>query len=173
MFRLNKRVGFPSTTTSVGTSTSSEANKLNDAGAKSVARNVPPPPPVSSVMPKVPAQVPTTLQSTQEELLAAEVDVENVINILENCLTKAKESKKMDNKKAADISKRIGMLKDKWKRDQLNEKIHLGMSKLTKHLSEDEFQEAEKIQRALNVDYPSQCTPWMIGIRQLILAFQQ
>ena len=33
-----------------------------------------------------------------------------------------------------------------------------------------QMDEAEKIQRNLNVEHPSLCTPWMIAIRQLILA---
>ena len=52
----------------------------------------------------------------------------------------------------------------------MNENIQIGMFKLAKLIQEDKFEEAEKVQTKLNVDYPGLCNPWMIAIRQLILA---
>jgi hypothetical protein len=45
-----------------------------------------------------------------------------------------------------------------------------GMLKLAQLMESGQIDEAEKIQRNLNVEYPNLCTPWMIAIRQLILA---
>ena len=54
-----------------------------------------------------------------------------------------------------------------------DDKVKNGMYKLACSLKDEDYEEAEKIQRGLNVDYPSICTPWMIAIRQLILALKQ
>ena len=37
-----------------------------------------------------------------------------------------------------------------------------------KKLARDSIDEAEKIQRALTVDWPSMCGTWMVGIKHLI-----
>ena len=85
---------------------------------------------------------------------------------------RAESAGKFDNKKATDISKRIKLFEEKWVKGQLNDKVQIGMSNLGKHLVMDEIQEAEKLQQRLNIEYPSLCTPWMVAIRQLILALK-
>ena len=79
----------------------------------------------------------------------------------------------LEPKKVTEIRKRIEVFRQKWQKNELNEKIKQGMQKLGCHLDAKEFDEAEKIQRSLNVDYPNLCTPWMIAIRQLVLALKQ
>ena len=99
--------------------------------------------------------------------------LEDVIKSLDDSLVKAESESKIDSKKAGDIRKRIKMFEDKWKKEQLNEKLKSGMFNLSQHLKNEEIQEAEKLQQRLNLDHPGQCTPWMIAIRQLILALKQ
>ena len=85
-------------------------------------------------------------------------------------MVNAEEAGKIDSKKVADIRKRLVMFQDKWNKDHLNDKVCVGMSKLANCLADGNFDEAEKIQCRLKVDYPNICTPWMIAIRQMILA---
>ena len=44
------------------------------------------------------------------------------------------------------------------------------MIKLAQLMENGQIDEAEKLQRNLNVEYPKLCTPWMIAVRQLILS---
>ena len=103
----------------------------------------------------------------QEDL---QLTLDDVIAALEANLSKAEMLGKMDAKKAGEIRKRLSSFRDKWTNNQLNEKVKQGMSKLATLLSEDKYEDAEKLQRSLNVDYPNLCTPWIIAVRQLILA---
>ena len=57
-------------------------------------------------------------------------------------------------------------MRDKW--ESLNDHIKLGMKAIVANLNNDEFDKAEKIQKTLTVDWPSQCGSWMVGIRHLI-----
>ena len=96
--------------------------------------------------------------------------MDTVIGILETSTAQAEERGYLEAKKAGEIKKRLGMFKNKWTNDQLNDKVKIGMFKLAELIQKEDYDQAEKIQRSLNVDYPSLCTPWMIAIRQLIFA---
>ena len=109
-------------------------------------------------------------EAKSQTQLDEEVKLEDVAKILEASLCKAENSAAVDEKKASDIRKRIGIFQDKWNNNKLNGKVHLGMLKLARFMESGQMDEAEKIQRNLNVEYPNLCTPWMIAIRQLILA---
>lgn len=174
--KLNKRIGFPSTSQPLNPSKSTSSS---DASMPPLPPSMPPPsasainvPDCKESSDEIESKVTTSLTAAAAGDKVDEVNVEDVISKLETSLMAAQQSGRIDAKKASEIRKRIGMLQDKWSRNQLNEKLHHGMFKLTACLAEDNFDEAEKIQRSLNVDYPNLCTPWMIAIRQLILAQQ-
>lgn len=169
--KLNKRIGFPSdSSTNQASKTTSETTNsiLNDAGAKPIfaGNDLPPlpPPPPSTETQQI---VTSSEESTQ--CLESEVEVTDVIDILDRVM--AKET--LNPKKVTEIRKRIEIFRQKWDRDELNGKVKVGMHKLAKFLDSNEYDEAEKLQRSLNVDYPNLCTPWMIAIRQLILALKE
>jgi len=175
--KLNKRIGFPSDSTPSNSSIKPDSSNLSDAGAKSAALgiNVPPPPPplISKSIPnKVVHHQEIEPQNTNENPASPEeqINIEEVIKNLTETVQRAESAGKFDNKKATDISKRIKLFEEKWVKGQLNDKVQIGMSNLGKHLVMDEIQEAEKLQQRLNIEYPSLCTPWMVAIRQLILA---
>ena len=170
--KLTKRVGFPPTSTqTVQTANtndvgSSSGSQLNDAGAKpQVLEGLPPPPPSSSF---VEASRPDPSCNIQDQEDFNVVEVTDVIELLERVLS----NDKLDARKALEIKKRIDILHKKWSNNELNDKVKNGMYKLACSLNKEDYEEAEKIQRGLNVDYPSMCTPWMIAIRQLILALK-
>lgn len=170
--KLNKRIGFPTSGTMQNSNVTNESMTLCDAGAKVFTGSMPPlppPPSLSTIIPPPPNPVEKVEGKTQIEPVE-EVKFEDVAKILEANLCEAENSGALDEKKASDIRKRIGILQEKWTNDKLNEKVHLGMLKLAKFMESGQMDEAEKIQRNLNVEHPSLCTPWMIAIRQLILA---
>lgn len=123
--------------------------------------NVPPPPSISTLKIDHKDELKES-EDTEEK----ETNLDDVIASLEATLEKSQ----LEPKKAAEIRKRIGMFKDKW--SQLDGKVRAGMAALGQHLEHGRVEEAEKIQIKLNVDFPGQCTPWLIGIRQLILALK-
>lgn len=172
--KLNKRIGFPSSISMQNSSVKNESTTLCDAGAKHLTGTSPPlpPPPPPSLATTItdPTHPAEKEEAKSQTHLDEEVKFEDVTNILEANLCKAENSGAVDEKKASDIRKRIGIFKDKWTNNKLNGKVHLGMLKLAKFMESGQLDEAEKIQRTLNVEYPNLCTPWMIAIRQLILA---
>lgn len=123
--------------------------------------NVPPPPSISTLKIDHKDELKES-EDTEEK----ETNLDDVIASLEATLEKSQ----LEPKKAAEIRKRIGMFEDKW--SQLDGKVRAGMAALGQHLEHGRVEEAEKIQIKLNVDFPGQCTPWLIGIRQLILALK-
>merc|ERR1719412_2478245 len=96
----------------------------------------------------------------------------------------------MNAKKLNDIKKRVSTMETKWKSGVLNAEVQNGMAKVAKcllsaqeavdklshcpedlelkQIARDSIDEAEKIQRALTVDWPSMCGTWMVGIKPLI-----
>jgi len=170
--KLNKRIGFPASGTTQSSSVKNESTTLCDAGAKVLSGSMPPLPPPPSLPPATvpPPNLSEKMNDKIETEHVEDVKVEDVVKILEDNLCKAENSGSVDEKKAGDIRKRIGILQEKWTNGKLNEKVHFGMLKLAKFMESGQMDEAEKIQRHLNVEHPSLCTPWMIAIRQLILA---
>ena len=167
---MTKRVGFPTTSTQTLQAENTEKNicsQLNDAGAKpQLLEGLPPPPPSSSI---VQASQPNPSCDIQKQGDFSVVEVTDVIDLLEKVLS----NDKLDARKVLEIKKRIELFHKKWSKNELNDKVKNGMYKLACSLKDEDYEEAEKIQRGLNVDYPSICTPWMIAIRQLILALKQ
>lgn len=157
--RLNKRVGFPSNNSN--SSLNSSSGQLQDAGAKPLLPPTTAPPPVTSL-----PSGPVVKSVAANDQASAAVDVKQVLDKLEDTLT----SLHLDARKAQDINKRIKIMEDKWTNGTLNLKVEQGMWKLALKLSDKNYVEAEKIQQELNVNWPSLCTPWLIGIRQLIVA---
>ena len=129
-----------------------------------------PPPPIAKDM--VSLNVKASNNSQINEQTTESITIEDVTQPLEKSIIDAESSGKIDKKRASDIRKRIKMFEEKWKNGQLNDRLQSGMFNLTQHLIKNEFQEAEKLQQRLNIDFPSLCTPWMIAIRQLILALK-
>lgn len=125
-------------------------------------------------------------KETQNHLSSSnmEVVIINFNQVLENAHSE------MNMKKLSDIKKRVSTMETKWKSGILNAEIQSGMARIAKcllgsqeavdklaHCSEDlklkklaldSIDEAEKIQRALTVDWPSLCGTWMVGIKHLI-----
>ena len=188
--RLNRRIGFPTSEGSADAAMISTAKSvgLSDAGAKPFLKgtavvpsllefitvlieyllnlgDLPPPPP------KTNDAVSESIASPENISHAAvQVMLQDVMEMLERSLAKSESENKIDASKSNAIRKRLKQLEDKWNKEQLNDNIKSGMFELSKCLEEGTFTEAETIQQRLNTTFPQHCTPWIIAVRQMILA---
>lgn len=65
-----------------------------------------------------------------------------------------------------DILKRVKIFLTSW--TKLNETVKLKMFNLTKHLDNSELSAANDIHVRLMLDFPSEVSQWMVGIKKLI-----
>lgn len=178
--KLNKRIGFPGSTSapppppSAATSSGPPAAKLppslpptslHDAGARSVKapQGLPPPPPTGA--PPVAAK-PGGGQATGRAQ-EGEVDLDDVMEKL----TGALERSTLDERRKADVRKRTEAMAAKWKGGGLNPQVHAGLRTIADGLSGAEregVEAAEKAQLGLIVDWPALCGTWLVGIKHLV-----
>lgn len=164
--KLNKRVEFPSSLSTKPPLNPSNApppimGKLSDAGARPMmdsSVSLPPPPKLNS------SSNNSSKIIKEDEESVDSVDVDVVVNNLEKALDKLD----IDAKKKGDISKRIKMMKAKW--NNFNQPLQTGMFKIADDLTNERSDSALKIQTQLMVNWPSLCNPWLVGIKQLIIA---
>ena len=86
------------------------------------------------------------------------LEIEDVVDRL-NCILD-------DLGSGADIRKRMVAMQSKW--DSLDDKVKLGVSELISHLSAGKYDEAERVQKALAVGYPSQCAAWIVAFKRIV-----
>lgn len=168
--KLNKRVMYPSSPVqppSSGEASSNSCTKLHDAGAKMIpTTDLPPPPPTQTIASgfsskdKKPPSSSSTLEVVSDE------DRDQTIEILRNMLTHF--GSRIESRKSQDIRKRLDTMESKWKDGSLTFPVERGLCALAKAIEKSEFDEADKIQRKLMVDWPSQCGTWLVGIKHLI-----
>ena len=153
--KLNKRVGFPASGPPPSTSSSAATSRPLSA-APLPTSNLPPPPKASAT---------SAAQDSKPNYQPGQVPAaDEVVAKLHDVI--ANNASEMGDKKTEDIKKRVGLMQTKW--DSLNDHIKLGMSALAESLLESRFDQAEKMQKNLVVDWPSECGTWMVGIRVLI-----
>ena len=120
---MNKRIGFPSNTSSIQTSKTASENTnshLNDAGAKPDGSHLPPPPPPSITT----QQIVSTKGSAQDP--KSDVEVTDVISMLDKVMA----TDTLNPRKVTEIKKRVELFRFKWEKDELNDKVKDGMYKL-------------------------------------------
>ena len=176
--KLNKRVGFPTASGQAPEIAHKDINtKIHDAGASAVGAAMPPPPPMMTpgALPATKAPPPmekVPFVSGKEESApdASTYDVESVVSNLEAVLEK---QQGIDQRKAADIKKRIGAMATKWKAGSLNQQVESGMGRIAAALEAGDGVKAEEIQVKLMIDWPAVCSPWLVGIKHLITTVKE
>jgi len=156
--KFNKRVGFPS----------AAGAPAPPASGGTLPLSVPPPPPTNLQPPPKSAVLPSSKPSGQPpkpagqppKLPTAEQVTTDLTSFLEE------RSTEIGERKASDIAKRVAVMREKW--DGLSDHVKWGMHAVAVNLRESQFDQAEKIQKTLVVDWPSQCGTWMVGIKHLI-----
>ncbi|KAL0275585.1 UNVERIFIED_CONTAM: hypothetical protein PYX00_003396 [Menopon gallinae] len=148
---LNKRVAYPMT------------GKAMTASASPVPSSTPPslpqmkPPPVCTGLMRPDSGTRT------EESEAQKLDKsERLSKVLKNLEAVSPE------KDDEEISKRIKVMEKMWMEDKLDEHVQLKLVDLTEALCNGDTDLADRLQMGLMVDYVSQCSSWMSGIRQII-----
>jgi len=154
---LNKRVAFP---LSGGASPSAPLS----------ASGPPPfgiPPPMSyPIVQSSSAGIASAPQSAQQVLIenSAEASLTKVKNVLEqkSCDINFQLSIREE------ISKQIHKLLTSWETGKLNEDIQQRLVKLCVALEGGDYSQAECVQIALAVDYTSECSTWILAIKNII-----
>lgn len=81
-------------------------------------------------------------------------------------------SQNMEKRKQDDVKKRLGILKTTWEQEKLSLAVQQRMYKLAQELQNGNHEKADALHVSLMVDYVSEVSPWMLGIKHLILAAQ-
>ncbi|XP_055712377.1 steroid receptor RNA activator 1-like [Phlebotomus papatasi] len=82
-------------------------------------------------------------------------------------------ARKIDDKKVQEeVSRRLSLLRDQVCRKQLSEGVKSRLVRICEALKEENYTEANQINRSLMVDYLSECCSWGSSLRNIILAAQ-
>lgn len=81
-------------------------------------------------------------------------------------------SQNMEKRKQDDVKKRLGILKSTWEQEKLSLAVQQRMYNLAQELENGNHEKADALHVSLMVDYVSEVSPWMLGIKHLILAAQ-
>lgn len=78
-----------------------------------------------------------------------------------------------DLDKQDEFRKRFQVLYTVWEEGKLNTDIQLRLKKLCQHIEAKEFAAADNIQVALAVDYTSECSPWILAVKNILVLLNQ
>lgn len=172
--KLNKRVHHPVESapppiSGNGGIVASGPPRLHDAGAKSVdPSNLPPPPasnPGAASLGNSSAKKSGGSSNVTDQVVTEEDRGKAVETI--RALHQSLETK-IDSRKFQDIKKRLDTMESKWQDGSLTYPVERSLVMLAIHLESSNYDEADKLQRKLMVDWPSLCGTWLVGIKHLI-----
>ncbi|XP_077518066.1 steroid receptor RNA activator 1-like isoform X2 [Amblyomma americanum] len=81
-------------------------------------------------------------------------------------------SKDMEKRRQDDVKKRLGVLKSFWEQGKLSLPVQQRLRELALELLNGNHVKADSLHVSLMVDYASEVSQWMLGIKHLILAAQ-
>lgn len=124
-----------------------------------------PPPSSQPGVNSVSGDAPDVPKDTQET-----VSADKMLEILKDFEVFAR---KIDDKKVQEeVSRRLSLLRDQVCRKQLSEGVKGRLVRICEALKEENYTEANQINRSLMVDYLSECCSWGSSLRNIILAAQ-
>ncbi|XP_076277605.1 steroid receptor RNA activator 1 [Lasioglossum baleicum] len=161
---LNKRVAFPLSSTQA-------SNKESSALSPSMTM---PPPPQSSIDlttgSRTPSIPPSNVDVTNDTD-ALKIDKEQALNdVLQSLETVIDEH--ISKTKVEEVKKRLDILKAAWLEDKLSDVICKNILNLSKALQEGNVEKADQIHLSLMMQHASLCSPWIPGIRHIILGLK-
>lgn len=128
--------------------------------------------PVLTAPPKLPPVTKSDfVQSNEEKVVSVEEKLEEVVSkdrivkVLEAKVQFCKDNS-IANRVCDDILKRIKVFSTNW--EKLNEKVKSKMNNLASALDESEYSKANDLHVQLMMDYASEVSQWMVGIKRLI-----
>jgi len=181
--KLNKRVAFPlSSGGPVGNGMGigggidmSEGNKIFP-----VTNDIPPPPSIvpanfvfnpSPTLPETNCNFdygnhmePQTQTQNESKDLNLDVTKESVMSTL----TVTFESVALEPKAKEEIKKRLDIFESSW--DTFTDEIKHKIGRLCQCLEEKNYKAAEQLQMSLGSDYVTQCSPWIMAVKNIIRA---
>lgn len=93
--------------------------------------------------------------------------LENLERVMSHCL------ENMEKRKKDDVKKRLDLLWSAWEQGKLSTVVQQKTQELTSELQKGNYERANALHVSLMVDYVSEVSQWMVGIKHLISAAQQ
>ncbi|XP_004610055.1 steroid receptor RNA activator 1 [Sorex araneus] len=127
------------------------------------------PPPLSSktsMPPPVGGCPASSLEPTNSPVIEHETLLEDVLTPLEQALETCRGQTK--KQVCDDISRRLALLQEQWAAGKLSTPVKKRMSLLVQELSSHRWDAADDIHRSLMVDYVTEVSQWMVGVKRLI-----
>lgn len=87
-------------------------------------------------------------------------------DVMSKCLGRA------EKRVTDDVKKRVDALRTMWDQGKLSDAVQKKTFQLVSELHKGNFDQANTLHVSLMVDYASEVTPWMVGIKRLISASQ-
>ncbi|XP_029827154.2 steroid receptor RNA activator 1 isoform X2 [Ixodes scapularis] len=78
----------------------------------------------------------------------------------------------IEKRRQEDVKKRLDLLRQAWEQGSLSTPVQHKMRELTSELCSGNCEKANTLHVSLMVDYVSEVSQWMVGIKQLIVAAQ-
>ncbi|KZC10746.1 Steroid receptor RNA activator 1, partial [Dufourea novaeangliae] len=158
---LNKRVAFPLSSTQ-------SSNKESSSSNPSMTM----PPSLQSSITLTTASHPPLIPPSNVDAVVKTNEVEinkeqALTDVLANFETVIDEH--IDKSKADEVKKRLDILKAAWLENKLNNVIYKNILDLSKALKDGNVEEADQIHLTMMMQHASLCSPWIPGIRHIIL----
>ncbi|XP_053994185.1 steroid receptor RNA activator 1-like [Hylaeus volcanicus] len=160
---FNKRVAFPLAPTQI-------VNK--DSSSQNASTAMPPPLQSSTNLTTAshpPLMLPTNIEGKINEL---KIDKEQALSDVLSNFEVVIEEYVLEKSKAEEVKKRLDVLKVAWLEDKLNSAIHEKILDLSTALRKGDIENADRIHVALMMQYATLCSPWIPGIRHIILGLK-
>jgi len=161
--RLNKRVGFP---TSSGSASGAQptppcqdpAFVMPLSTPPILQANLPPPPPSNVEITSAISNSDSTCGGPSTPATQEVPDLDILIDQLNAVMNSVGSG--------PDVRKRVALMQSKW--NTLDVKVKVGVGQLTGCMADGDHEGAEKAQRALAVTHSSQCSAWIVAFKRLI-----
>ncbi|XP_030010136.1 steroid receptor RNA activator 1 [Sphaeramia orbicularis] len=135
----------------------------NDVGPPPLCPARPP----GCVVAPPPSSGPVTCQSdnvsSQSE---SEADVEDVLSVFNKALSACRPS--VSGQVCNDVAKRLRLLEESWRAGRLSLPVQRRMKSLALELQSGHWDSADEMHRSLMVDYVTEVSQWMVGVKRLI-----
>lgn len=159
--KLNKRVGYVPASGPASTSNCGGAGFVLPLSTPPIIQvNLPPPPPAVTTDPDVNNFIPAKNVTSNPEI-TSEIEVPDIKSITDQLNGVLDELGS-----GPDVRKRVAVMQSKW--DSLDDKVKAGVGQLSSHLLAGNHEEAERVQKALAISYPSQCAAWIMAFKRLV-----
>lgn len=160
---LNKRVAFP---LSGGVQPSTP---LSASGPPPIGT----PPPLSVLLPVRHSSPESEISADKNEQALTENSTETSFDKVKRILEQKLIDANFQSPRQEEISKQIHKLLTSWEMGKINEDIQLRLVKLSDFLECGDFTSAENVQIALAVDYTSECSTWILALKNIIVELNE